>query len=147
MTQRKEQSWNEWDYENRRTPVWGMMLTSAFVSCLVACLDEVGVRPPLAKKTSHIFYTWFTLSADFNSRNACINFHGHEICRVIWLKRQCLMTLRFFTPSKQIPALYLKLQDGGFLPYTSTYLEIRYSKKFCNLTLHISGSGGRRQIY
>jgi hypothetical protein len=22
MTQRKEHSWNEWDYENRRTPVW-----------------------------------------------------------------------------------------------------------------------------
>jgi hypothetical protein len=29
MTQRKEQSWNEWDYKNRRTPVWVMMLTSA----------------------------------------------------------------------------------------------------------------------
>jgi hypothetical protein len=116
MTQRKEHSWNEWDYENRRTPVWVMMLTSAsccrylqqdpacsfsvrqdsdsstqgtapvyvidmseeqingedmirrrhvllrcadsslnhewsktatFVSCLDACLDAVGVRPPL----------------------------------------------------------------------------------------------------
>jgi hypothetical protein len=31
MTQ-KEHSWNEWDYENRRTPVWVMMLTSVFVS-------------------------------------------------------------------------------------------------------------------
>jgi hypothetical protein len=31
MTQRKEHSWNEWDYENRLTPVWIMMLTSAFV--------------------------------------------------------------------------------------------------------------------
>jgi hypothetical protein len=29
MTQRKKHSWNEWDYENRRTPVWVMMLTSA----------------------------------------------------------------------------------------------------------------------
>jgi hypothetical protein len=29
MTQRKEHSWNEWDYKNRRTPVWVMMLTSA----------------------------------------------------------------------------------------------------------------------
>jgi hypothetical protein len=29
MTQKKEHSWNEWDYENRRTPVWVMMLTSA----------------------------------------------------------------------------------------------------------------------
>jgi hypothetical protein len=29
MTQRKEHSWNEWDYENRCTPVWVMMLTSA----------------------------------------------------------------------------------------------------------------------
>jgi hypothetical protein len=29
MTQRVEHSWNEWDYENRRTPVWVMMLTSA----------------------------------------------------------------------------------------------------------------------
>jgi hypothetical protein len=50
MTQRKEHSWNEWDYENRRTPAWVMMLTSAFVSfvsCLDACLDAVGVRPPL----------------------------------------------------------------------------------------------------
>jgi hypothetical protein len=28
MTQRKEHSWNESDYENRRTPVW-VMLTSA----------------------------------------------------------------------------------------------------------------------
>jgi hypothetical protein len=27
-----------------RTPVWVMMLTSAFVSCLDACLDAVGVR-------------------------------------------------------------------------------------------------------
>jgi hypothetical protein len=50
MTRRKEHSWNKWDYENRRTPVWVMMLTSAFVSfvsCLDACLDAVGVRPPL----------------------------------------------------------------------------------------------------
>jgi hypothetical protein len=31
MTQRKEHSWNKWIYENRRTPVWVMMLTS--VSC------------------------------------------------------------------------------------------------------------------
>jgi hypothetical protein len=29
MTQRKEHSWNEWEYEIRRTPVWVMMLTSA----------------------------------------------------------------------------------------------------------------------
>jgi hypothetical protein len=29
MTQRKEHGRNEWDYENRRTPVWVMMLTSA----------------------------------------------------------------------------------------------------------------------
>jgi hypothetical protein len=29
MTQRKEHSWNELDYENRRTPIWVMMLTSA----------------------------------------------------------------------------------------------------------------------
>jgi ribosomal protein L39E len=29
MTQRTEHSWNVWDYENRRTPVWVMMLTSA----------------------------------------------------------------------------------------------------------------------
>jgi hypothetical protein len=29
MTQRKEHSRNEWDCENRRTPVWLMMLTSA----------------------------------------------------------------------------------------------------------------------
>jgi hypothetical protein len=28
MTQRKEHSWNERYYENRRTPVWVMMLTS-----------------------------------------------------------------------------------------------------------------------
>jgi hypothetical protein len=28
MTQRKKHSWNEWDYENRLTPVWVMMLTS-----------------------------------------------------------------------------------------------------------------------
>jgi hypothetical protein len=50
MTQRKEHSWNKWDYENRRTPVWVMMLTSAFVSfvsCFDACLDAVGVRPTL----------------------------------------------------------------------------------------------------
>jgi hypothetical protein len=117
MTQRKEHSWSEWDYENRCTPVWVLMLTSAsccrhvqqdsacsvsesqdsdintqgtapvyvidikissslddvmsstredvllrcadsslnhewsktasFVSCFDACLDTVGVRPPL----------------------------------------------------------------------------------------------------
>jgi hypothetical protein len=29
MTQRKEHSWSEWDYENRFTSVWVMMLTSA----------------------------------------------------------------------------------------------------------------------
>jgi hypothetical protein len=29
MTQRKEHNWNDWDYENRRTPVRVMMLTSA----------------------------------------------------------------------------------------------------------------------
>jgi hypothetical protein len=49
MTQRKENSLNEWDYENRITPVSVMMLTSAFVSfvsCLDASLDAVGVRPP-----------------------------------------------------------------------------------------------------
>jgi hypothetical protein len=56
MTQRKEHSWNEWDHENRHTPVWVMMLTSTscwritnearlpFVSCIDACLDAVGVR-------------------------------------------------------------------------------------------------------
>jgi hypothetical protein len=52
MTQRKEHSWNEWDYENCHTPLWVMMLTSAFVSfvsCLDACLDAVCVRPPLVK--------------------------------------------------------------------------------------------------
>jgi hypothetical protein len=50
MTQRKEDIWKEWDYENRRTPVWVMMLTSAFVSFVSyfdVCLDAVGVRPPL----------------------------------------------------------------------------------------------------
>jgi hypothetical protein len=49
MTQKKEHSWNEWYYENRRTPVWVMMLMSTFVffvSGLDACLDAVGVRPP-----------------------------------------------------------------------------------------------------
>jgi hypothetical protein len=53
MTQRKGHSWNEWDYENRRTLVWVMMLTSgfvSFVSCLDACLDAVGVRPPLESR-------------------------------------------------------------------------------------------------
>jgi hypothetical protein len=52
MTQRKEHSWNEWDYENRRTPVRVMMLTNherskpaSFVSCRDACLDAIGVRP------------------------------------------------------------------------------------------------------
>jgi ribosomal protein L39E len=29
MTQKMEHSWNEWDYKNRRTPIWVMMLTSA----------------------------------------------------------------------------------------------------------------------
>jgi hypothetical protein len=29
MTQRKEHSWNEWDYENRHTPVWVMTSASA----------------------------------------------------------------------------------------------------------------------
>jgi hypothetical protein len=53
MTQRKEHSRNEWDYENRRIPVWVMMLTNhewsktaSYASCLDACLDAAGVRPP-----------------------------------------------------------------------------------------------------
>jgi hypothetical protein len=57
MTQRKKHSWNEWDYENRRTPVWVMMLTSAFVSFvsrLDACLDAVRVRLPLDRAASVI---------------------------------------------------------------------------------------------
>jgi hypothetical protein len=65
MTQRKEHNWNEWDDENSRTPGWVMMLTSAFVSfvsCLDACLDAVGVRPPLQWSTTvvHSFLSNWT---------------------------------------------------------------------------------------
>jgi hypothetical protein len=55
MTQRKAYSSN--DYENRRKPVWVMMLTStfvSFVSCLDACLEAVGVRPPLDRAATVI---------------------------------------------------------------------------------------------
>jgi hypothetical protein len=130
MTQRKEHIWNEWDYKNRCTPVWIMMLTSAsccrhvqqdsassfsvrqdsdisthmyikisssqddvmsstredvirrrhvllqcadsslnhewnktasFVSCLDACLDAVGVRPPLTYGDGSICFFFLSL--------------------------------------------------------------------------------------
>jgi hypothetical protein len=91
MTQRKEHSWNEWDYENSRKPVWIMMLTSAFVSfvsCLDACLDAVGVRPPLKEQSeqysaSHIITvtSWFLKVWVATSSGACSNVKN---CRFRW---------------------------------------------------------------
>jgi hypothetical protein len=110
MTQRKEHSWNEWDYENRRTPVWvsrnstsvryrhdvmsstredvirrrHVLLrcadsnlnhewskTASFASCLDACLDAVGVRPPLSLHFRVYFKCIFQLI--FLGPNYCVS--------------------------------------------------------------------------
>jgi hypothetical protein len=55
MTQRTEYSWNEWDYENRRTPVWVMMLTSAFVFFLSHVLMLVLTQLVCGRRNSGCF--------------------------------------------------------------------------------------------
>jgi hypothetical protein len=81
MTQRKEHSWNEWDYKNRRTPIWVMMLTSAFVSfvsCLDAYLDAVGVRPPL------VYFSVYRCQPQKGEecRASCSNIMSWDVCEM-----------------------------------------------------------------
>jgi hypothetical protein len=54
MTQRQEHSWNEWDYENRSTPVWVMMLTSDLLllsHVLMLVLRQLVYGRPKSAKT------------------------------------------------------------------------------------------------
>jgi hypothetical protein len=58
---RKEHSWNEWDYENSRTPVWVMMLTSASCSMFLFCASRL--RHQYSRNSTSVRYRHDVMSS------------------------------------------------------------------------------------
>jgi hypothetical protein len=115
MTQRKEHSWNEWDYENRRTPVWVMMLTS--VSCWIITNES---RPHLLSYVLKFAaaLTVTLISSTGSSRQ--MSFHFSSYC--CWPSSTLNYTAGMWGRSSSVPVSFLWLFENCSKCFLSSFV-------------------------